>query len=139
MSAQPFLVEYEGQIGMNGADVDGEICEVFIFPALDNGDDSGFHEGVPTMKLIREDHLLCFPHEKGLKINFSQNVPKDLISNRIAFYSLHGKSENGDYIVFANGEKPRKYDYKTLSQYSNAKLNTNESGCTKTCAFTTWN
>ncbi len=136
MSAQPFMVEYESQIGMD--DNADEISEVFIFPALDNGDDNGFHQGLPTIKAVREDHFLSTSHEKGIEVRFSQNVPKDLISNRVAFYEMDGKTANGDFIVFADGTKPIKTDYQSLGSQSVIKLNENKSGCTKTCAFTNW-
>lgn len=137
MSSQPFMVEYKSQIGTPEA-VNDEICEVYIFPALDNGDKKGLHQGVPIMQQIAENHLLSFPHEKGLNIKFSQPVPTDLISNRVAFYQMSRESANGDFIVFANGNKPKKMDFKTLGTQSVNKLNKNESGCTNTCAFTNW-
>lgn len=136
MSAQPFLVEFESQID-NGV-VDEKLNEVYVFPALDNGDDNGFHNGLPQKKAIREDHFLCFPHEKGMLVNFSQNVPSDLISNKIGFYEMCGKSENGDFIVFASGSKPVKMDFENLGAQSVLKLNENPTGYTKTNAFINW-
>lgn len=135
MSAQPFLVEFESQID-NGM-TDENFNEVYVFPSLDNGDDNGFHSGVPQNKAIREDHFLCFPHEKGMVVKFSQNVPDNLISNKVGFYQLSEKSSNGDFIVFADGSKPMKMDFENLGTQSVVKLNENKSGC-KTNAFTNW-
>lgn len=110
MSSQPFMVEYESAIN-NGSTTCDYFDEVYVFPALDNGDEKGFHSGTPQIgTLIREDHFLCFPHEKGLKVNFSQNVPSDLISNCVGFYQMNDTSINGDFIVYADGRRSQKID-----------------------------
>jgi hypothetical protein len=108
MSSQPFMVEYESAINYE----DGytkEFNEAYIFPALDNGDEKGFHSGIPKIgTFIPEDHFLCFPFENGLEVKFSQPVPNDLISNRVGFYQMNGLSINGDFIVFADGRNIKK-------------------------------
>lgn len=121
MSAQPFMVEYEGLI-VNGDD-GGKINELFHFPALDNGDINGIHEGTPRCDSFhREDHLICFPHKKGLKINYTQSVPKDLISDRIAWYDMDGWTVNGDFMVEANGGSIKKFAVQSIGKYKMEEL-----------------
>lgn len=117
MSAQPFMVEYESFI----TDEKGQ--EIFIFPALDNQTENGYHESVPKITLISEDHLLTFPHEKGLEINYTQKVPLDLISNKVGWYTRKNLTFNGDYIIFANGNTVSKMPFEIMGKQSIKKLN----------------
>lgn len=143
MSAQPFMVEYEGLL-VDGENLDdnGNIKEVFHFPAVDNGDDNGIHSGIPVLDTFhREDHLICFPHEKGLQINFSQNVPTKLISNKIGWFKKTDKTKNGDFLVAANGNFAKKVPVQnigchTLEQmYDHPNINTHKNNLN---SYTNW-
>lgn len=138
MSSQPFMVEYESLIEIEDEGSE-DFKEVFIFPALDNGDEKGFHQGIPKIDAdIREDHFICFPHEKGMFVNFSQCVPENLISNRVGFYNKNSTSTNGDYIVFADGSQICKYTASVLGTIGLENILKCKHKAEKTNAYVNW-
>lgn len=142
MSAQPFMVEYESTIIMAPEPENGEYQEMFVFTALDNGNEEQIHDGLPKQGVkIQEDHLIAFPHEKGLEVKYSQPVPTNLISNRVGWYQLDGFTENGDYIVFADGKQIRKIPISWFAAQTVKSMTTDERGLKtthKSNAYTNW-
>lgn len=139
MASQPFMVEYESAINFQDGYTE-YFNEVYVFPALDNGDENGFHSGIPKIDAaIREDHFIAFPHSKGLEIKFSQPVPKELISNKVGFYQKNAMSVNGDFIIFADGRSISKMPAKTLGKIGLNNILHSEKDHKTTNAFINWN
>lgn len=113
MESQPFLIEFEGYVEHP------QYGKLLMFPAVDNGDENGIHNGIPKVdSLIREDHKIFFPSNKGLKVEFSQPVP-DFISRQVGFYEKKDTTLNGDFAVFLDGREITKIP---LSFYSGKQL-----------------
>ena len=106
MASQPFLVEYEGLIKSN----DG--VELFHVPALDNEKD-GVHEGLPNVNMkVSTDHFVSLnvwpdqellPDQEPVKVDYSQSVDQNLISDTVLYGMSKSRIPNGDWFYFIDG------------------------------------